>query len=67
MFRLMGMFGLGGLFLLISPSLRETVMNGIEGAGKLLEANSPISYVLVGLAGLASAMMWVYKSAQPKE
>ncbi|HLH18091.1 MAG TPA: hypothetical protein VKX45_12780 [Bryobacteraceae bacterium] len=66
MFRALGMFGLAGAFLLISPELRASVWDTIDAAGKLLESHSPLSYVGVGIAILAGAMYWVYRSAQPR-
>jgi F0F1-type ATP synthase membrane subunit c/vacuolar-type H+-ATPase subunit K len=66
MFRALGMFGLAGAFLLISPELRTSVWDEIDAAGKLLQYYSPLSYFGVGLAILAGAMYWVYRSAQPR-
>jgi hypothetical protein len=66
MLKVLGAFGLGILFLLISPELRATVMEGIDGIGNFLNANSPGSYVCVGVAGLIGAMIVVYRAAQPR-
>ncbi len=66
MFRALGMFGLAGAFLAISPELRTSVLGVIEAGGKLLEFYSPLSYFGVGLVIVAGAMYWVYRSAQPR-
>jgi hypothetical protein len=66
MLRALGIFGLGGAFLLISPSLRGSVMGLIEATSNYLTANSPLSYVCLGVVGLVVAMIWVYKAAQPR-
>jgi len=66
MFRVLGMFGLGGAFLLISPELRGSLMGTIDSAGKLMELHSPLSYVLLGVALLFAAIFWVHRSAQPR-
>jgi hypothetical protein len=66
MFRLLGMFGLGGLFLLISPSLRGVVMGAFDSGARFLEQNSPFSYVGVALVVLAGMMFGVYRAAQPR-
>ena len=66
MLKALGAFGLGILFLLISPELRATVMQGIDAVGNFLNANSPGSYVCLGVAGLIGAMIVVYRAAQPR-
>ena len=66
MWRIIGLFGLGFAFLMISPELRGTVMDGIHGLGNYLAANSPTSYVCVGVTALVGAMFWVYRAAQPR-
>jgi hypothetical protein len=66
MLRALGIFGLAGAFLLISPELRGTVMQGIAAAGNYLSANSPASYVCLGVVGLVTAMIVVYRAAQPR-
>ncbi len=64
--RALGMFGLAGAFLAISPELRTSVWEAIQAAGKLLEFYSPLSYLVVALAMMAGAMYWVYRSARPR-
>jgi len=66
MFRILGTFGLGILFLLISPGLRGTVMGGIDGFLAFLDKNSPLSYVGLGVVILAGMMFGVYRAAQPR-
>ena len=48
MLRAIGMFGFGALFLLISPSLRESVLSGLGQTMLQLSKYSPYSYI--GLA-----------------
>jgi hypothetical protein len=62
----MGMFGLGIIFLLISPSLRGTLMGGIQGFGSFLDQNSPLSYVGLAVVILAALMIMVNRAAQPR-
>lgn len=66
MLKLVGTFGLGGLFLAVSPELRTTVMNALEAFSTFLTTNSPLSYVGVGAVILIGAMFWVYRAAQPR-
>jgi hypothetical protein len=66
MFRALGMFGLGILFLLISPSLRGTLIGDFEAFTTFLEHNSPLSYVGLALVILAGLMFMVYRSSQPR-
>jgi hypothetical protein len=66
MFRAMGMFGLGFLFLVISPGLRGTVFGGIGAFTNFVDQNSPLSYVGLGVVILAALMFMVYRAAQPR-
>jgi hypothetical protein len=63
----MGMFGLGILFLLISPSLRMSVIGVYDSFGNFLTANSPLSYVGLGAVILAGLMVMIYRAAQPRQ
>jgi len=66
MFRALGMFGLGIVFLVISDSLRASVMNGLDSLSKAIQVYSPFSYVGIGLGILAGLMFGLYKAAQPR-
>jgi hypothetical protein len=66
MLKVLSAFGLGIAFLVISPELRASMMGLIEALGNFLNAHSPVSYFLVGVAGLLAAMVWVYRAAQPR-
>ena len=66
MFRALGMFGLGILFLVISGSLRDSVMNGIDSVSRAIQMYSPISYVGIALGVLAGLMFCLHKAAQPR-
>ena len=66
MFRVIGTFGLGGAFLLISPELRGTVIDGINACARFLDVHSPLSYVGVGVVILLGGMVWIYRAAQPR-
>jgi hypothetical protein len=66
MFRAIGIFGLGILFLVISAELRATVMNGIDSVSKAIQVYSPFSYVGIGLAVLGGLMICLHKASQPR-
>ena len=51
-FRILGPFGLGILFILTSTDLRRDVMDGIAAAVVYLEKYSPYSYVALALITL---------------
>jgi hypothetical protein len=66
MLRVLGIGGLGFLFVLISPALRVSLM---DDAGKLQQTiitNSPWSYVAIGLGVLGLVMFAVHRAAQPR-
>ena len=64
--RAIGTFGFAVAFLLISPALRGTLLDGVDAFGRTLSENSPGSYVAVGLVLLAGAMFGVYRASQPR-
>ena len=66
MLRLSGMFGLGILFLLISPNLRGSVAGIFDACASFVAQNSPLSYVGLGVLALAGMMFMVYRAAQPR-
>jgi hypothetical protein len=64
--RVLGTFGLAVTFLVISPALRETLLDGANYLSRVLTQNSPGSYVAVGMLLLAGAMFGVYRASQPR-
>jgi hypothetical protein len=66
MLKVLGAFGLGLLFLAISPELRGSLMELIDAIANYLNDHSPVSYICVGVAGLIGAMIWIYRAAQPR-
>jgi hypothetical protein len=66
MFRVLGISGLAILFLVISGSLRQTVLDAIDSLGKTIEVYSPFSYIVIGFAVLGGMMICLYKAAQPR-
>jgi hypothetical protein len=66
MLKLLPVFGFGALFLMISPKLRETAMDGIAwGVGGIV-MYSPWSYIGAVIGLLIFAMMSNYRSANPR-
>ena len=66
MLKALGAFGLGAVFLLISAELRSSLAEEIDAILNYLSSHSPASYIVLGLAGLGGAMVWVYRAAQPR-
>jgi hypothetical protein len=57
MLRAVSMFGLGGIFLWISPRLREQVFGAIGGGVSAIESYAPFSYVAGGILIFAAMMV----------
>jgi hypothetical protein len=66
MVRAFAMFGLGGLFLLISPKLRESVQEAIGSVYLGMQVYAPFSYVAFGLLVLVVMLGSFYRGAQPR-
>jgi hypothetical protein len=60
------MFGLGAVFLLISPQLRLSVYAGLESGINGMEAYSPYSYIGAGVAVLIAGGITLYRGAQAR-
>jgi hypothetical protein len=61
-----GLFGLGGGFLIISPELRDSVMDVGARGQQLLQANQPYSYVGVGAVVVVALGIYMYRCSQPR-
>ena len=60
----MGILRLGGLFFIISPQIRQTVLNGIGSIGNQCELYAPYSYVAGVVLVLLLLMMSFSRGAQ---
>ena len=66
MTRVLGFFGLAGIFFIISPGIRQNLRDGIESLGKQFDSYAPYSYLAGVLALLLLLMMSLYRGAQPR-
>ena len=66
MLRGCSLVGLASGFLIISPGLRETLLNGFAQAAAGLDKYSPYSYAAVGLALLGGLVAAFTKGAAPR-
>ena len=64
--RALGFLGMGGLFLVISPNIRQTVLDGIGFINHEFELYAPYSYVAGVVLVLLVAMMSFNCGAQPQ-
>ena len=65
MIRVISLFGMAGGFLVISPSLRGTVLFGLGRATFFLDKYGPYSYILLAL-GLGGAAIISLTSSKPQ-
>lgn len=61
-----GLFGLGGGFLMISPELRDSVIDAGSRGQQLLQENQPYSYIILGVCGLIAMVTYMYRCSQPR-
>lgn len=66
MVRIIGIFGMGGGFLILSPQLRHDVMGGLARQNEILVQYSPLSYITLGVIALGSALVYVYRCSKPR-
>ena len=66
MLRGLSLFGLGGGFLMISPSLRLTLLTGIDTGMQAMSLHAPWSYCGAVSLGLVFVGTILYRGAQPR-
>jgi hypothetical protein len=66
MFRALGTFGLGILFIAISPPLRVSLMNDADALQTKIVANEPWSYIGIAVGILTLLLFGLYRAAQPR-
>jgi hypothetical protein len=66
MTRAIGMMGMGGLFLLISPKLRDSLMGGLASGIIGMDKYSPYSYVGLVALTLVALMFYVSRASAPR-
>ena len=64
MIRLMSLLGMTGGFLLISPSLRGSALNGIGRAMFTMDQFSPYSYIVLAIV-VGVGAVWSLSSPRP--
>ena len=66
MTRLFSTFGLGILFVTISPNLRGTVWSAVDASLQWMTVNGPGSYIGLGFVTLAGMMFGLHRASQPR-
>jgi hypothetical protein len=66
MFRALGIFGLGFLFVMISPALRVSLLADAAAIHQTIEDTSPFSYVGLGLLTLMGVMFAMHRASKPR-
>jgi len=66
MFRIFGCFGLGIIFLWISPKLRMEATNAIGTCAAVMSMYAPFSYLVSGVALIIFMMMAFKRGAAPR-
>jgi hypothetical protein len=60
-----GLVGMGGGFLLISPSLRESLWSAVGRGQQVMQTYQPFSYVVAGVLGIVALGAYMYRCSQP--
>jgi hypothetical protein len=60
------MFGLGGIFLMISPKLRGSVQGAIGSVYFQIQLYAPFSYVAFGILVIIVLLTSLYRGAQAR-
>lgn len=66
MTRALGVFGFTGGFLIISPAMRQMVMDGVSGSLGLLQQYSPYSYLGVVLVVFGGVSLTLVSGSSPR-
>ena len=66
MVRSLSMFSLGGIFLLISPRLRQDAFGAIGSGVSAMDFYAPYSYIAGGILVFATMVFSFYRSSQAR-
>ena len=66
MLRVASMFGLGGIFLMISPKLRDQAWGALGGGVSAMDFYAPCSYIAGGLLVFFVLIVSFYRGAQAR-
>jgi hypothetical protein len=62
MARAISIFGLGGVFVLVSPTLRLDISDGIAASGHWMNLYSPYSYIAATIGIFALLTLFMHRS-----
>ena len=66
MARALGMFGFTGGFLIISPQLRQTVMDAMASTAIFVQSHSPYSYAGIVLLAFGGVTVTLVSGSSPR-
>jgi hypothetical protein len=66
MVRTVSLIAMSGGFLMISPKLRDSLLGGYSQAGSVMDAHSPYSYVVLGVAIIGALLIFLSRASQPR-
>lgn len=66
MSRAISLIGFGGIFLMISPKIRESLAECFQSGANRLDQHSPWSYVAVCVALLLGFMIFMSRASAPR-
>ena len=65
MWRGISMFGFGGIFLMISPTFRNSIMSGLNSGFTTMEMYSPYSYIGAAAGVIIAAGITLNRGSRP--
>jgi hypothetical protein len=65
-FTLFGFLGMAGGFLVISPALRNSLVDTVGQGQQLIQANEPYSYFGIGAVVILGFCRYMYRCSQPR-
>ena len=63
MVQIVGIFGFAFLFLVISPTLRESLLLGLVTVTNGLKHYSPLSYIALGIVLIVTAVAFLFRKS----
>lgn len=66
MIRALGLTGMSGIFLIISPKLRELLAGYVDSGVNNMSMYAPFSYIGLGVLIVALFLFSLYRGAQPQ-
>ena len=66
MARVLGLFGFTGGFLVVSPGLRQSLIDAVSIGSSFIQSHGPYSYIGLGVVGMGAVTLILASGSNPR-